>query len=314
MTVKLKNTPLKIKNIISTQDFSKEQINEIILSAEQINNSDTRSLLKNTIIASCFYEPSTRTRLSFESAALKMGGSVIGFSDSSTTSSQKGETLYDTMKIIGSYADLIVLRHPLEGAAQVAADASSKPIINAGDGSNQHPTQTLLDLFTIKECQGTLEDLSIAIAGDLKYGRTAHSLAQALSLFKPRLYLVSPSELEMPREICDRFKREGVKYSFHKDISEVLPKIDILYMTRVQKERFSHPMEYETVKKSCCLKLEDLNSVKENFRILHPLPRVHEIEKSIDQTPYAYYFKQAENGLLVRQTLLALLLDKMELI
>lgn len=300
----------KIKNIISIQDFTKDEIDDIIQSAEHIKRSESHSLLKNKIIATCFYEPSTRTRLSFESAALKMGAHVIGFSDVSTTSSQKGESLFDTMKIIGSYADLIVLRHPLEGAAQLAADASSKPIINAGDGSNQHPTQTLLDLYTIKECQGSLEGLSIAIAGDLKYGRTAHSLAEALSLYKPRLYLVSPPELEMPREICERLKREGIKYSFHKDINEVLPKIDILYMTRVQKERFPNILEYEKMSKSCCLKLDDLDHVKDNFRILHPLPRIHEIEMSIDNTPHAYYFKQAENGVLVRQTLLSLLLTE----
>lgn len=266
------------------------------------------SPLQGKILASCFFEPSTRTRLSFESAMHRLGGSVIGFSESIATSTSKGESLKDSIKIISHYADVLVIRHPNEGAAQLASEISPIPVINAGDGAHQHPSQTFLDLFTIMESQGKLDHLHIAIAGDLKYGRTVHSLAQGLIPFKPRLYLISPAGLEMPKEVCNQLKESGVKFSFHQGYDEVLSKLDILYMTRIQEERFPHKLEYELVKNTYTLKLEHLKTVKSNLKILHPLPRNNEIEAAVDDTPYAYYFQQAQNGLVVRQALLSLLL------
>ena len=240
----------------------------------------------------------------------RLGGSVIGFSNGEGVSTKKGESLHDSMKMMEHYADIVAIRHPLEGAAQQVSDAIKIPVINAGDGSNQHPTQTFLDLFSIKECQGTLEGLQIAIIGDLKYGRTVHSLAQACTHFKSRLYFVSPPTLEMPREICEELREKGIKFSFHQTVEEVINKVDILYMTRIQEERFPHKMEYEQIKNIFILKEDHVSHVKKNLKILHPLPRVTEIDYAIDRTPYAYYFQQAENGLYARQALLGLVLGK----
>jgi len=269
-------------------------------------------LLAGKIMASCFFEPSTRTKLSFETAMEKLGGEVIGFSDKESTSSKKGENLFDSIKIIGQYADVIVMRHSFEGAARRATEATNKPILNGGDGANQHPTQTLLDLFTIRECQKKLEGLTIALAGDLKYGRTIHSLAQALSHFNPRLYFVSPESLKMPDYICEDLKEKKVKFSEHEKIENVIGKVDILYMTRIQAERFSDPMDYERVKNVFILKTQMLNEAKPNMKILHPLPRVNEIENDVDNTKHAYYFQQAENGIYARQALLGLVLGKLK--
>jgi aspartate carbamoyltransferase catalytic subunit len=297
--------PLRGRSLISISDLTKEEILLILKHAEEIKKRAPKDLAKGKILASCFYEPSTRTRLSFEAAMLRLGGDVIGFSESANISAKKGESLHDTMKTIGGYADLIVLRHPLEGAARVASEATAKPVINAGDGANQHPTQTLLDLFSIKECQGKLKTLNIAFVGDLKYGRTVHSLCMACAHFDMRLFFVSPEMLSLPEEIVHTLKKQGVKFSFHRAIEEVIGKADILYMTRLQKERLEN---YEKLKDAYILKEEMLKKVKSNLKIFHPLPRVNEIETSIDLTPMAYYFQQAENGLYVRMALLSLIL------
>lgn len=295
------------RSIISIADMTKEDLLLVIKRAEEIKKKKPRRDLEGFVLATCFYEPSTRTRLSFESAMLKMGGDVIGFSDAHSTSAKKGESLHDTMRVIGQYADAIVLRHPMDGAARCACEATSTPIINAGDGSNQHPTQTLSDLFTIKECQGKLKGLNIAFVGDLKHGRTVHSLALACSLFDIRLFFVSSEQLSLPDDICHALRKKGVKFSFHQSIEEVIGKVDILYMTRIQKERFDSDM----IRDPNTLMLSSpsaLSKAKKNLKVLHPLPRLKEIDVSIDTTPYAYYFEQAENGLYVRQALLSLIL------
>ncbi len=216
------------------------------------------------------------------------------------------------MKMMDHYADLVVLRHPMEGSAQLAADAIAIPVINAGDGANQHPTQTFLDLFTIQETQNRLDDLNIALVGDLKHGRTVHSLAQALIPFNCRLYFVSPSSLEMPKAICDELREKGIKFSFHKTVDEIIQKLDILYMTRIQKERFLQNSDYDSVKNSFIIKPSLFDNAKENLKVLHPLPRVNEIDMRVDDTPYAYYFQQAGNGIYTRQALLALVLGKLD--
>lgn len=302
----------KARDILSITDFTKPELLHILDIAAQLKKKPQPKLLQGHILGSCFFEPSTRTRLSFETAMLRLGGSVTGFADAGVTSTKKGETLHDTMKIIGQYVDVIAMRHPLDGAALRAAEATDTPIINGGDGANQHPTQTLLDLFTIKECQKKLTGLKIAMVGDLKYGRTVHSLAQALAHFDTRLYFVSPSSLAMPEAICDELKTTGLKFSFHETMDDILPELDILYMTRIQEERFSDKAEYERLKNSYVLTPELLKRAKSSMRVLHPLPRVNEIATSVDETPYAYYFEQAKNGSYVRQALLALVLGKIK--
>ncbi|TAN33262.1 aspartate carbamoyltransferase [Patescibacteria group bacterium] len=301
---------LKGRDIISIAELSKPEILLVLKNAQELKKHPRPKLLEGLVMGSCFFEPSTRTRLSFETAMQKLGGRVIGFADPGVTSAKKGESLYDAIKIIGQYVDVIAMRHPLEGAARRAAEATDKPIINGGDGANQHPTQTLLDLFTIQECQKKLSNLHIAMVGDLKYGRTVHSLAQALTHFGARLYFVAPDSLQMPAYICDELKTKGVKFSMHKKMEEVIGKVDIFYMTRIQGERFADPMEYEKVKNSFVLKADMLKNAKPNLKILHPLPRVNEIETAIDKTKFAYYFQQAENGLYARQALLAMVLGK----
>jgi aspartate carbamoyltransferase catalytic subunit len=303
---------LKNKNIISIADLSKEEILHILSLAENLKDTPQPHLLEGSILGSCFFEPSTRTRLSFESAMHRLGGDVIGFSDASTTSTAKNESLSDSIKIISQYVDAIVMRHALEGAARRATEVTDIPIINGGDGTNQHPTQTLLDLFTIKECQGTLEGLKIAMVGDLKNGRTVHSLAQACALFNTRFYFVCPKSLEMPQHILDDLIQKKGKFSFHEQLEEVLGKVDVLYMTRVQGERFADKSEYLRLKDSFILTEELLNkNAKENLRVLHPFPRVSEITRDVDKTPYAYYFQQAKNGLYVRQAVLGVALGKL---
>jgi aspartate carbamoyltransferase catalytic subunit len=297
------------RDVISIKDLQSDQIQLILNIAKKIKQKPLPHLLQNKIIAHCFFEPSTRTRLSFETATLKLGGQVIGFASDESISVQKGETLYDTVRVISEYADLIVIRHPKEGSACFAAEVSPLPVINAGDGANQHPTQALIDLFTIQECQKQLDRLSIALVGDLKYGRTIHSFVQVCAFFNMRLYLVSPEILSLPESICDVLKKQGVRFSFHQSLEEVIPKVDILYMTRIQQERFSES-EYEFVKNQYVLTPELLNKVKPNLKILHPLPRVDEIAIDVDKTPYAHYFAQAANGVPVRQALLTLLLNE----
>ncbi|TLY48786.1 MAG: aspartate carbamoyltransferase [Gammaproteobacteria bacterium] len=297
------------KDIISIRDLSEIEIKTILNLAKKFKKKLPKKYLLNKIIAHCFFEPSTRTRLSFETATLRLGGQIIGFSGSKNLSIKKGENLQDTIKTISCYADLIIIRHSLEGSARLAAEVSDKPIINAGDGANQHPTQALSDLFTLQEAQGDLEGLSIAFVGDLKYGRTVHSLVQLCALFNMRLFLVSPSILGLPEIICDELKHKGIRFSFHANLDEVISKIDILYMTRLQQERFTQS-EHQLFEKQYILTLDKLKKVKSNLNILHPLPRGLEIDKTIDETPYALYFKQVTNAIYVRQAVLSLLLEK----
>lgn len=297
------------KDIISMKDLSIEQIRLILDTAMQLKIKPNPHLLNDKIIANCFFEASTRTRLSFETATLRLGGRVIGFDDDQNLSVQKGESLYDTIRVVSNFADLIIIRHPKEGSARLAAEVSLKPVINAGDGANQHPTQALVDLFTIQECQKHLNGLSIALVGDLKYGRTIHSFAQACMLFDVRLFLVAPDLLALPEFICDTLKKEGIRFSCHQSLEEVIPKVDILYLTRIQQERFS-AAEYQLIKKQYILTPSMLTFAKPNLKILHPMPRVNEIDISVDHTPYAHYFEQATNGIYLRQALLTLLLNK----
>lgn len=316
LVLKGKELVLKGKDIISINDLDKEEMLYIISKAEEIEEKMKANacygLCRGRILATLFFEPSTRTKLSFEAAMKKLGGKVIGFAGEEFTSRKKGESLYDTIKIIEGYCDIMVMRHQMDGAARLAAEASSKPVINAGDGVNQHPTQTLLDLFTIKKIQGKVENLHIGIAGDLKYGRTVHSLASALLHFNPVLYFIAPDILQMPKYILDKLDRKGIRYHILDKIEEVLSQLDILYMTRIQKERFVDPIEYEKVKNAFILSANMLVGVKKNFKILHPLPRVNEISIDVDTTGYAMYFEQAHNGLAVRMALIALLLGVIE--
>lgn len=297
------------KDILSIKDLSLAEIQQILALASKLKEKSSEELLAKKIIAHCFFEPSTRTRLSFETATLRLGGKVIGFSSSEGLSVKKGETLQDTIRMITNYADLIIIRHPQEGAARLAAEFSDKPIINAGDGANQHPTQTLVDLFTIQECQQHLNGLAIALVGDLKYGRTIHSFIEACQLFDIRLFLVAPSSLTLPDASCDMLKQNGVRFSFHHSLKEVIPKVDILYMTRIQQERLSHT-ENDLIDKNEILTLDLLTQAKPNLKILHPLPRTNEIDPRVDQSPAAYYFEQAANGVFVREAILTLLLNK----
>lgn len=293
------------KSLISITDYSKEELLHLIDLATYFEEHPEPELLKNKIIASLFFEPSTRTRLSFETAIQRLGGRIIGFADASVSSVQKGESLRDTITNISLYADLIVMRHPIEGAARFASEVSHVPIINAGDGANQHPTQCMLDLLSIKKTQGTLENLKIALVGDLKYGRTTHSLAQAMSNFNATFYLVSPEELRMPPSLIQTIKDNKLEYHELKDLEEAIPQVDILYMTRIQRERFADPLEYERVKNSYILKNSMLSNSKPNLKVLHPLPRVNEISIDVDSNPKAYYFQQALNGVYMREALLA---------
>lgn len=273
--------------------------------AKQFEANPNRKLLDGKIVATLFFEPSTRTRLSFETAANRLGARVIGFSDPKATSSSKGETLKDTIKMVSNYADIIVMRHYLEGAARYASEVSDAPIVNAGDGANQHPSQTMLDLYSIYKTQGTLENLNICLVGDLKYGRTVHSLLMAMRHFNPTFHFVAPEELKMPEEYKLYCKKHNIKYFEHTEFSEeVINKADILYMTRVQRERFTDLMEYERVKNIYILKAKMLENARPEMKILHPLPRVNEIAYDVDDTPQAYYFQQAKNGLFAREAIL----------
>jgi len=300
------------KHIISISELSRQELELIVQTAGQLKAEPKPELIKNKVVASCFFEPSTRTRLSFETAIQRIGGSVIGFDNGGNTSlANKGETLADSVQIITSYVDAFVMRHPQEGAARLASEFSNGvPVINAGDGSNQHPTQTLLDLFTLYETQGRLDNLNVAFVGDLKYGRTVHSLAQALAKFDNNRFLfVAPDALAMPDYICEELDEAGVEYSLHSDMESVIPELDILYMTRVQKERFD-PSEYLHIKSAFVLTASMLENARENMKVLHPLPRVDEITTDVDKTPHAYFFQQANNGVYAREALLALVLNE----
>ncbi|OFY22327.1 MAG: aspartate carbamoyltransferase [Bacteroidetes bacterium GWF2_29_10] len=296
------------KSLISINDFSKEEQIDILNLAEEFEKKSNRHILPNHVIATLFFEPSTRTRLSFESAICRLGAKYIGFSDTSSTSVQKGESLRDTIKTVEQYSDLIIMRHPKAGSARFASEVSNVPVINAGDGANQHPTQTLLDMYSIRKTQGALNDLNIAFVGDLKYGRTVHSLVMALCNFNCNFYFVSPQELKIPTEIKYYIKERNLTYSQFTNMNEVIPKVDIIYMTRIQRERFSDPLEYEKVKNSYILNSEMLYDTKPNLKILHPLPRVNEISEDVDNLKEAYYFTQALNGVYIRQALLTSIL------
>ncbi|HHV85566.1 MAG TPA: aspartate carbamoyltransferase [Petrimonas sp.] len=301
---------MKPKSLVNISDYGKEDILRILKAATAFKANPNRDLLQGKVCATLFFEPSTRTRLSFETAVNRLRGRIVGFSDAATSSSTKGESLKDTIMMVGNYADLIIMRHHLEGSARYASEVSPVPIINAGDGSNQHPTQTMLDLFTIYETQGTMENLTITIVGDLKYGRAVHSLIQGLSHFKPSFNFVAPEELKIPEKyklFCDKLE---IPYKEYTDFSpDAVNSADILYMTRVQRERFTDLMEYEKVKNVYILHNEMLNDSKANLKVLHPLPRVKEINQDVDDNPKAYYFQQAKNGVFTRQAIICDLLD-----
>lgn len=295
-----------MKHLVSISHCSAEDIMRILDRATLFERNPNRDFLQGRVVATLFFEPSTRTRLSFETAVCRLGGKVIGFSDASTSSSTKGETLKDTIKIVSNYADAIVMRHYLEGAAQYATEVSPVPIINAGDGSNQHPSQTLLDLYSIRQTQGSLEQKTIVMVGDLKYGRTIHSLIEGMQPFSPRFIFVAPKELALPEEYRSYCREHNIPFEEVTEFtSEVIAEADILYMTRVQRERFSDPEEHERVKNVYILDRELLRLAKPNLKILHPLPRVQEIAQEVDDHPAAYYFRQALNGLYVRQSILS---------
>jgi aspartate carbamoyltransferase catalytic subunit len=299
---------MKNRSLVSITDYSKEEMLRILDLAAEFEQNPVQECLKGKVVATLFFEPSTRTRLSFESAVNRLGGRIIGFSDANSSSVSKGETLNDTIRTVANYADLIVMRHPLEGAAKFASEVSRVPIVNAGDGANQHPTQTLLDMYSIRKTQGTLNKLNIFMVGDLKYGRTVHSLLMALSHFEPVFHFVAPDELQMPNEYKIYLQNLDIKYYEHKELAGIMRDADIVYMTRVQRERFSDPMEYEKVKNVYVLKNSMLANTRENMKILHPLPRVNEISADVDDNTKAYYFTQALNGVYTRQAIISSIL------
>jgi len=303
---------MKNKSLVSINDFTREEHIRILDLAHAFEKRPNQRILEDYVVATLFFEPSTRTRLSFESAATRLGARVIGFSDSTSSSVTKGESLRDTILTISNYCDLIVMRHPREGSARFASEVASVPVINAGDGANQHPTQTLLDMYSIRKTQGSLDNLNVAFVGDLKYGRTVHSLVQALCNYKTTFHLVSPPELKLPSSVKISIKQKNLEYSQFTDLQEIIPKVDILYMTRIQKERFSDPLDYEKVKNAYVLRNSMLEGSKPNMKIMHPLPRVNEITTDVDENPQAYYFTQALNGVFVRQALLASILGVVE--
>ncbi len=293
------------RSFVTIANFSKEKILYMLEMAREFEKHPNRHLLYGRVVATLFFEPSTRTRLSFETAANRLGARVIGFSDPKATSSSKGETLKDTIKMVSNYADIIVMRHYLEGAATYATEVTQVPIVNAGDGAHQHPSQTMLDLYSIYKTQGTLENLNIFLVGDLKYGRTVHSLIQAMRHFNPTFHFIAPDELKMPEEYKIYCREQGIRYEEHKEFTaETIADADILYMTRVQQERFTDLMEYERVKNVYILTPEMLVNSRPNMKILHPLPRVNEISQGVDDCPQAYYFQQAQNGLYAREAIL----------
>lgn len=306
----------KERDILSILDFKRDEIEhifEISNEMKKILAKGKSNLLEGKILATAFFEPSTRTKLSFETAMQRLGGSVIGFSEPSISSIAKGENISDTIRMLDSYADIIVIRHRLEGVAKLAAEIANSPVINGGDGTHNHPTQSIIDLYTIWNKFGKIDGLNICILGDLKYGRAAISFMHGLSLFNPKkIFLVSPQLLKIRQEVRDFLKSIGLNIYETESLEEVLNDIDVLYVTRIQKERFPDPAEYEKVKGSYRISIEMLKNAKDDLIILHPLPRIDEIDINVDYTKYAYYFKQAANGIPVRMSLLALLLGAIE--
>ncbi|MGB9841857.1 MAG: aspartate carbamoyltransferase [Candidatus Bathyarchaeales archaeon] len=299
----------KGRDIVSIEDFSREEINYILKVSQSMEPlaSKGSDMLKGKILATLFFEPSTRTRLSFEAAMLKLGGSTIGFAEAEVASVRKGENLADTIRTVENYADVIALRHPLDGAAKFAAEFAKVPILNAGSGSEEHPTQAFMDLYTIQKEKGKIDGLKIALVGDLRYGRTVHSLAYALSLYDIKLYLVSPESLRMRKEVIHAVEKK-ISVVEDANLEEIMPQIDVLYVTRIQKERFPDAAEYAKVKGTYKIDLKTLKNAKKDLIILHPLPRVDEIAAEVDATPQARYFQQVWNGIVVRMALLALVL------
>jgi aspartate carbamoyltransferase catalytic subunit len=297
------------RDIISIKDFSRKEIDYIFKVAQTMETVAAKGsdMLKGKILATLFFEASTRTRLSFESAMQKLGGSTIGFAEAEIASVKKGENLADTVRVVESYADVIALRHPLEGAARLAAEFSKVPILNGGSGAEEHPTQALLDLYTMKKEKNKIDGLKIALVGDLRYGRTVHSLAYALSLYNIELFLISPESLRMRREVLQTIK-EKIAVTERTSLDKIVPLVDVLYVTRIQKERFPDPAEYAKVKGSYRIDLAALKEAKKDLIILHPLPRIDEIAPEVDNTTYAKYFQQVWNGIIVRMALLALIL------
>ena len=304
----------KGKDILHGNQFSKKDIDAIIKNAsnfeKELKKKDSLTLLKGKILATLFYEPSTRTRLSFETAMQRLGGGVISMGSVESSSVAKGETLTDTARTVSQYADVIVIRHPRTGSAKEAADAVPIPVINAGDGTGQHPTQALLDIYTIKKELGSLNNLTVSMVGDLKNGRTVHALSELLSLFKASLYFVSPQTLRMPEEITTNLKQKGIKIEETEDMLKAVNASNLVYMTRIQKERFPDLAEYEKVKGSYIINEEFLKKLKKKVTILHPLPRVDEISPEVDTYPGAAYFRQMRNGVFVRMALLAMIFGK----
>ncbi|MBP5486260.1 MAG: aspartate carbamoyltransferase [Bacteroidales bacterium] len=296
------------KSLISIQDFTKDEILHILEVAKEFEANREQNFLAGKVVACLFFEPSTRTRLSFETAVNRLGARVIGFPDNRNTSQSKGVTLEDTIKIVSNYVDMIVMRHPMAGAADIAASVASVPVINAGDGANQHPTQTILDLYAIQKTQGRLEGLDVNMVGDLKYGRAVHSLVDALRHFNPRFTFTSPDELTMPKKYLEMLDKDAIPYRQVSRIEEGLNECDILYMTRVQQERFPDMDEYNKVKDVYRLTASMLGGVRPGMKVMHPLPRVGEIAEDVDSTPYAYYFQQAGGGMYVRMAIISYLL------
>jgi aspartate carbamoyltransferase catalytic subunit len=303
---------LKGKSLVSINDYSKSEWLNILKIAERFEKKQPKNLLAGKVIASLFFEPSTRTRLSFESAVAKLGGNYISFSDSKNTSTKKGETLKDTVRVVSKYADLLVMRHPVEGSARLASEYASVPVVNGGDGANQHPTQTLLDMYAILKTQGKLDGLKIGFAGDLKYSRTIHSLIHAMAEFNTTFVLASPPQLSSPDSILHELDNRKCKYTETHNLIDAVGDTDILYINRVQQERFADPLEYEMVKNVFVLKHEHLKKTKKNFKILNPLPRINEISEEVDEDPRAYYFEQVEGGVYVRQALIASILGSIK--
>jgi aspartate carbamoyltransferase catalytic subunit len=302
------------RHIIDLQDFTRKEVDYILKQSkrfEDIASGERRSkMLQGYVLCNLFFEPSTRTRLSFSSAMMRLGGSVTGFASGAVSSATKGETLSDTIRVVENYCDVIVLRSGKEGAARLAADVSSKPVINAGDGTRQHPTQTLLDLYTVQKELGKIDGLKVSLVGDLKYGRTVHSLSYALTMFDVDLRLVSPPQLSMPEEVVSDLEASGLRVDATSDLGGVIGDSDVIYMTRIQKERFPDPTEYERMRGAYSLDAQMLEGAKKSMIVMHPLPRVDEIRADVDETRHARYFMQTFNGLVVRMALLSLVLGK----
>ena len=302
----------RLESVISMREFDREGILRVLEVAAEMESNPRPRLLEGHVLALMFLEPSTRTRLSFASAMMRLGGEVLEFGDVERSSFKKGESFTDAIHMVAGYCDVIVIRHSWEGAARLAAEISGLPVINAGDGANQHPTQTFLDLYTIKKTHGRIEGLSVGFLGDLRYSRTVHSLAEALSHFGCRQHFIAPDLLKAPRHLLDELKACGVEFEEYTDLPGVLPQLDVLYCTRIQEERFVDRLEYEQVKS--CYRVDrallEGCGVKDSLRIMHPLPRVDELAEDVDETPYAVYFEQARNGVPVRQALLAMVLGK----